>query len=184
MKTLYLLRHGQYGSGDPLDAIAEPDPGLNETGRTQAAHMGRHIDASPVKPDLVLSSNARRAKETCNLVVAALSGGCDVSVEDDVRRASDQSLLERLNHLGAAHDTVLVIGHNPTLHRLALWLAAGGDGACLQDLRSDFPPCALAVLSFDADNWAAVTPGSGRLTGYATPATAATAATAAKAAKA
>jgi broad specificity phosphatase PhoE len=76
--TLYLIRHGKpaavWGGGDD-------DPGLDETGRAQAAAVAARLLALPEgeRPRAVVSSPLRRCRETAQPLADALG----VSVEID-----------------------------------------------------------------------------------------------------
>ena len=83
--------------------------------------------------------------------------------EDQLYLASAGRLLERLQHLPERADSVLLIGHNPGLHQLALTLARHSES-----LNQGFPTAALAVLRI-AGTWDAVAPGCAKLANYQTP---------------
>jgi phosphohistidine phosphatase len=74
-----------------------------------------------------------------------------------------------LPKLGAP-SKVMVVGHNPGLEELAQELVGGGGGAAQADLAAKFPTCALAAISFEADAWSDVAPGTGRIQHFLTPA--------------
>jgi phosphohistidine phosphatase len=59
--------------------------------------------------------------------------------------------------------TLLVVGHNPGLHELAVMLTAGGDRSVRRQLQEAFPTGALAVIDFKDDDWSNLSPASGRL---------------------
>jgi phosphohistidine phosphatase len=68
MKTLLLLRHANAEKLAP--ASSDFERGLNESGRLQARELGAQLKHQ-LAIDLVLSSAARRARETTELVLAA-----------------------------------------------------------------------------------------------------------------
>ena len=61
---------------------------------------------------------------------------------------------------------VLLIGHNPGLHHLALTLAAAGDE--LDRLEAKFPTGGLATLTF-AKPWSRLAAGDAQLETYVVP---------------
>jgi broad specificity phosphatase PhoE len=81
MTRLYMIRHGKPASswGDDVEA----DPGLDETGRAQAAAVAERLLALPAdqRPLKVVSSPLRRCRETALPLASALG----VSVEIDPR---------------------------------------------------------------------------------------------------
>jgi broad specificity phosphatase PhoE len=73
---LYLVRHGRAAAGWDTD----PDPGLDDVGRTQAAAVAEEL--SPHGPLPVVSSPLRRCRQTAAVIAAAWDG--DVAVEPAV----------------------------------------------------------------------------------------------------
>jgi phosphohistidine phosphatase len=95
----------------------------------------------------VLCSTARRACETLERIKPAL-GRAPVRIEGELYGASARELLARLRRLPDVVGSVLVIGHNPGIHELALELAGPAP-----ELAGRFPTAALATLAFDGSAW-------------------------------
>ena len=64
---------------------------------------------------------------------------------------------------------LMLVGHNPGLQSLALELIGGGDPAGRRGIAHKFPSAAVAVMTFDAANWAGIRSGGGYLTIFTTP---------------
>ena len=130
--------------------------------------MREHLRAEGVRPALVLCSPARRARETLELVAPALP---DVAawIEPELYGADARELLLRLRGLPATVSSVLVVGHNPGLHDLAVMLAGAGDPSLLSGLWERMPTGALATLVSPADAWGDLRPGESELTAYVLP---------------
>ena len=62
MKTLVLVRHAKSSWGKP--GLEDRDRPLSRRGKRDAPRMGKRLAKQGVKPDLVLSSPARRALAT------------------------------------------------------------------------------------------------------------------------
>ena len=79
------------------------------------------------------------------------------------------ALMEALAGFGTpvAIGSVMLIGHNPGLHNLALVLASRG--ADLPQLEEKFPTGGLATLIVHSKSWAALSPGDAELIDYAVP---------------
>lgn len=74
MLRLVLARHGQTPANvaKTLDTVL-PGPGLTDLGRLQAEALGKELAADPLGPvTAVVSSPARRARETASLVAPAV----------------------------------------------------------------------------------------------------------------
>ena len=67
---------------------------------------------------------------------------------------------------GGSEAGVLVIGHNPGLHALALALGRRGPGPTFARLSTRFPTAALAIFETGIDSWAAFRAESARLVDF------------------
>ena len=70
MKTLFLIRHAKSSWDDT--ALPDKDRPLGDRGRRDAPKMGKRLAKRDVKPDLILSSPARRALTTAEIVAKKL----------------------------------------------------------------------------------------------------------------
>ncbi len=116
----------------------------------------------------MLCSSARRALETLEALRPALGEKAEVSIEPELYGADASEILERLRAVDAQIPEILVIGHNPGLHDLAIELSGEGDAALLNQLRTKFPTGALATFDLDV-SWAELGPGRAHLTNLVTP---------------
>jgi phosphohistidine phosphatase len=106
--------------------------------------------------------------QTYDPIAEVLTGPAQLSVEDALYGASATSLLARLREIPGCVDPVLLIGHNPGLQDLLVYLAADGKPAALSRARSKFPTAGLAALRFDGA-WADLRPGTAYLESFWTP---------------
>jgi phosphohistidine phosphatase len=128
--------------------------------------MATYLREAGISPALVLCSSARRTRETLEGVGPGFAGEPEVRIEEGLYHASEYDLLERLRDVPDDAPSVMLIGHNPAIERLALDLARGG--ASLADLARKYPTGALAVLELDR-GWRELEHGSAQLTGFVTP---------------
>jgi phosphohistidine phosphatase len=172
MLTLLLLRHAKSSWDDPdLDDFNRP---LNGRGEKAAPMMGRYLKHEGWVPDLILCSTARRTRETLDHISEQI-GDAKVTYEDGLYLAEAEQLLARLGRLTDGKtkkpETVMIVGHNPGLHDLAVQLASRGDAKSLNRLADKFPTAALAKIDFEAKSWRDIARGDvqGRLTHFITP---------------
>jgi phosphohistidine phosphatase len=114
-------------------------------------------------PDHVLSSTAARARATAEPVHAALASGVALELEPALYGADPDDIIDRLRLLPDTVGTVMVVGHNPTFHELALLLLSSDDTDGRRRLEAGFPTAALALVALDVTDWSAAAPGSGHL---------------------
>jgi phosphohistidine phosphatase len=160
-----LLRHAKSSWSD--SDLPDVDRPLAPRGERAARRIADYLRRSEIRPELVLCSPARRARQTLDAIEPTLGETCAVELSPDLYAASAETLLERLRDVPESADPVLLIGHNPGLEELALMLADRGAG--LPRLREKFPTAALATIVFDSDTWAGLEPGGGELVDYVVP---------------
>jgi phosphohistidine phosphatase len=164
-KFLFVLRHAKSSWDDP--ALADHDRPLGSRGWAAVKTLAQHVSTARIEPALVLCSSARRTRETLN----GLGLGGEHVIERDLYGASCEEVLHRLHRVPEEIESVMVVGHNPTLQALVVRLAAGDGGdddSNLVQVRRKFPTGALATLIFEGA-WADLSPGSARLVGYVRP---------------
>ncbi len=142
-KILYLVRHAKSDWEDP--GLADRDRPLAARGRKAASTLAGHIERSGISPALVLCSPARRTMDTLRLISGSFRDPVEILVEDELYGASMGELLRRLRTVPAPTPSVMLIGHNPAIHELALSLAGTGDN--LKQLKVKFPTGGMASLA-------------------------------------
>ncbi len=147
MRQLLLLRHAKSSWDEPhLSDHARP---LNVRGRQAAAAMAREMRRLGLLPDLVLVSSARRTLQT----LSALEPWQDpprIVPLDALYLAPASDLLEALQHADPEAHCVLLVGHNPGLHDLAMMLAAAQAATSDQQVRrlaTGYPSGALTEFA-------------------------------------
>jgi phosphohistidine phosphatase len=161
--SLYLLRHAKSSWDDPT--LTDHDRPLAPRGRRDAKLIAKHLRRAGGDPELVLCSSAVRTRETLELLRPALAGAT-VMVEEELYGASSDDLLARVRLVPDPVASVLLIGHNPGLHELALSLATAGEE--LERLELKFPTAALATLAL-ATTWSRLAPAGATLETYVVP---------------
>jgi phosphohistidine phosphatase len=155
---LYLLRHAKSSWDDP--ALSDHDRPLAPRGRKAAKRMGDHLRERRIEPDLVLSSPARRTRETVERL--RLPPRVPVQYEESLYAAGAEVLLARVRALGDDVSAVLLVAHNPGLQALAIGLV-DDEGAPFAE---NLPTGALVALAVDGP-WSALE--RARLAVYVTP---------------
>jgi phosphohistidine phosphatase len=148
VKRLTLMRHAnaEWHGAD----IPDFDRPLNRRGSSEAEAMGRHLRLLELKPTLLLTSSARRAQQTSEIVARELGlAGGRIRSEGSLYLAAAQTLLSVVNATGPRIPHLMIIGHNPGISEVSNLLAPSED---LGGLGTG----ALHTLAFDARTWAEV----------------------------
>jgi phosphohistidine phosphatase len=164
MKRLFLLRHAKSSWKD--SSLPDHDRPLAGRGKRASKTMATYMRENGIEPALVLCSSATRARETLARVAPGLGGSPEVRIESELYEASAPGLLRRLQRVDGGVSSVLLVGHNPSVERLALDLASRGPA--LERLASKYPTGALATLEFDGA-WSELEPDAARLVGFVKP---------------
>ncbi|MBY0332187.1 MAG: histidine phosphatase family protein [Acetobacteraceae bacterium] len=170
MRQLLLLRHAKSSWDDP--GLADHARPLNPRGRRAGAAVGQAIRELGLSPEVVLVSSARRTVQTLELIRPALEAGTLIEPMDALYLASWQALLGLVRNAPETARSVMLIGHNPGLHDLAMALvgpaAATAGGPDARRLAEGYPTAALAEFSI-AVPWPLLEAGGGRLVRFLVP---------------
>lgn len=160
MKTFYVLRHAKSDWSEP--SLRDFDRPLNDRGRKAAKAMGAEMRKRDVKPDLVLTSPAVRARQTLTLVQEGYGQAFNVSEERRIYAADVSTLIDVVRSVPEDTERLMIVGHNPGFQDLVL-LLAGGQDALRSEAAQRFPTAALAEIRFECDSWKEIGAGSGQL---------------------
>jgi phosphohistidine phosphatase len=142
MKTLLVLRHAKSSWSDPaLDDHQRP---LNERGRRDAPRMGELLRQYGLIPDMVISSDAMRARLTAEAVAEAACYAGEILLNRRLYMASPADILSVLRTGPTNAETVMIVGHNPGLEELVEQLTGE---------QQDLPTAALAQIVLPIDKW-------------------------------
>lgn len=144
MKTLYITRHGKSSWDFPnLPDQERPliDRGVNKTKKV-ISELNKH----GVSVDLIISSHAKRAHETAKLIAAGINYPIDnIHVISDIYKADSENLIEMLFTVDNNIDSVMIVGHNPTLTRLSNYF--------LDEKIDILPTSGTVCIAFETSNW-------------------------------
>jgi len=111
MKRLIIMRHAKssWSSGANTDH-ARP---LNKRGMRDAPRMGDALRERGWVPELAISSDSQRTRETWAGVAAELGEHIVVTFTSALYHAGPREIAAELAELSDDIDTVIVLGHNP-----------------------------------------------------------------------
>ncbi|MFC7473666.1 SixA phosphatase family protein [Dankookia sp. GCM10030260] len=171
MRQLLLLRHAKSSWDDP--ALSDHARPLNARGRRAAAAMAQAMRELGLAPDIVLVSSARRTLQTLESLTP-FDDPALVEPMDALYLAPWRGLLAAIREVPETARSLLVLGHNPGLHELAMELAGigpgppGRSGPIAHRLAEGYPTGALVEFSI-ASPWHLLEPGGGRLIRFIQP---------------
>lgn len=157
MKYILLLRHAKSSWDDSsLDDFDRP---LAKRGNKDAPRMGAFARKSGYVPDLVISSPAKRARQTTELF-ASEAGVDDAEIEweEDFYYGSGSDYLAAVQQCDDGLECVMLVGHNPKMEEIVSLLCGNGNTYVAR-----MPTAALACLEHPANKWQQVKTGTARL---------------------
>jgi phosphohistidine phosphatase len=168
MLTLSLLRHAKSSWSDP--ALDDHDRPLAKRGVKAMPEIAKYLRREQLRPSLILCSSAVRTRATVTLLLSGLGPPAPEVVSDDtLYLAQPSTMLAVLRETSPSHPHVMLVGHNPGMHALALELVGDGDRKLIGALAMEFPTAALAVLTFPLSQWSDIKAATGRLDHFTTP---------------
>ena len=161
MKILALVRHAKAGQPEPEQT--DFDRKLTTRGKRNAVEMASYVKNNGYKPDLIISSTAKRALSTAGIFAGEFSIGKQDILKKDFLYGSYgiPEIKELLNTEAKAWDTVFIFGHNPVLS----WLAASLTRSFSQGL----PTSGVVIIEFDTDSWEKIGPSNGKVVLFKNP---------------
>lgn len=147
-RELLIFRHGRAVAGNGADDFSRP---IKDSGKRGCQRMGSWLWQKNIRPDYIITSPAERAYVSTHKLCKAM-GMDTVSIELDRRlyRADLNTLLTVLAECPGNKRRVLLVGHNPGLSELLMYLLAGK--APVPDDGKLLPTATLARLVMP-DNW-------------------------------
>ncbi len=142
--------------------MSDLDRPLSRRGRRTVAQMAGWLAAIGYRPDIVLCSPAARTRETFSFLRGPL-GNPGVDFERTLYLASAMRLLQRLRELPGKTRSVMLIGHNPGLQKLALRLTGSRSAETRSRIKTKFPTAALVRFEIDAAGWTDLGPETARV---------------------
>lgn len=113
-------------------------------------------------------SPAIRARETWDCIAETVTGD-ERRVDDRIYENTVADLLDVISDVPEEIATLVLVGHNPSMHGLAVTLDDGnGDRDSQAAIRSDYPTCGISVFDVRRD-WAELATGGATLRAFEAP---------------
>lgn len=142
MKLLFVLRHAKSSWDNPdLSDFERP---LNSRGLDAARFIGGLIYQRDLAPQIIVSSPAKRAKQTAVLVKELAEIAKPIIFDERIYESSPLTLFNLIREFDDKYETVLLIGHNPGFEQIVRMLT--GENVTM-------PTAGLAKINLAAENW-------------------------------
>ncbi|BBO93031.1 SixA phosphatase family protein [Desulfosarcina ovata] len=144
MKTLHIMRHAKSSWKDA--GLKDHQRPLNKRGKRAAADMGERFRGQGMAPDLLLSSDARRAMDTAEIICHALDLAPSIIIADSLLYLASANRIEKMvRKLDDCWCRVILFGHNPGLTELV--------NRFYPTPIANLPTAGVVGLTFDIRRW-------------------------------
>lgn len=154
MKNLILIRHAKSSWDNP--EWSDFDRPLNKRGLRDAPFMANLLQNKGIKPDLIISSTAKRALETAQFMCEAFNYSLDNLQQDlGIYERGSKYIINLLAKLDDNLNTVILIGHNPDITSMATYFSG--------EFFDNVPTCGIIGVQFNFDSWENIATNNGEL---------------------
>lgn len=161
------MRHSKAGQANKklTDDIERT---LTKKGEEQALKLGEifnNLYLQDFNPQLIITSNAIRAKQTASLLKKNLRKGSGISTKSfpELYLDTETKIIDILKKQDDSINSILVVSHIPGLQNFAIDFANSGDKTKFRQMRSNFPPGSFVTFNIDIQKWKDIEPQKGNL---------------------
>ena len=143
MKKIVFVRHGKSSWEHNLDDINRP---LKKRGIVDSDLVSKAFKILKFSPEIVLSSPAKRALDTCKIFVNNLNiNGDYLKIEDQLYDFGGANVINFVKALDNCYNNIMIFGHN---HALTAIVNTYGNIYI-----DNLPTCGLVFIEIDVKNW-------------------------------
>ncbi len=144
MKRILIMRHAK-AEKDYVDKT-DFERDLTEKGRKAAKIVGEKLLELGIIPDYIIASAASRTTQTAEIVADQVGYKKDIDLRRDYYFGDENEIIEDIKLIDNEVDTVMIVGHNPTVTYLANILSDDQDFIQMKTAN-------LAVFECDINKW-------------------------------
>ena len=144
MKILLIVRHAKSSWKDPH--LVDHQRPLNKRGKKAAPEMGRRLKKRGERPDMIVSSDARRAVDTA-ASMAEIIGVPPKAIRQtpELYHGTPDRILAVIHQFNDQWKRVMLVGHNPGLTETA--------NRFIPDPIANIPTAGIVELRFNVPSW-------------------------------
>jgi len=140
-----MIRHAKSSWANPMQSDFERP--LNDRGQHDAPMMGKRLKKAGISPDLIISSTAKRTRQTSKHIAAATGYDFDsVKWEEKLYHCIPSVFEELIYEVDNTVKTVFIIAHNPGITEFVNQLSP-------RFCTGNMPTCGMVGVHFEADSW-------------------------------
>src|SRR5262245_47675601 len=145
--NIYFLRHASAGKRMVSSSKDDRRP-LDDEGILQARYIGRMLATLDIQVEQIVSSPLKRALQTASLVANELAFETAIQLDDALRPEADFAHFQAMLSRFRKYDSMMMVGHNPSLTEFLSKTVSGGSGTT----HIDFKKGAVAKVEMTGRN--------------------------------
>lgn len=159
LKRIFLIRHAK--SDWNHKNISDYYRPLNSRGLRDAPKMGSKLFKHYGVPDLIISSGAKRAKQTAEFIAKKTNYPTEkINTSDLLYHASYSAFIDVIHNIDNHNNNVMIFSHNPGISHTVYELTKS-----YKELKT----CCIAVIESESENWTDISPESCHLSAHFSP---------------
>ena len=160
MKTVYIVRHAKSSWADMT--MKDIDRPLNNRGKRDAPVMSSKCVEFQYIPELVITSNAKRAQETCKYFIERFGlSDVQIQVNPKLYHAPEDTYFEEGQLIDDSISSIMMFGHNPGITYLA--------NSISEKYIDNVPTCGVLAIQSTAKTWSELDPMNSKLINFIYP---------------
>ncbi len=152
MKKLYLIRHAKSLKDGITPDFVRP---LTKRGKNDAKAMALKLKNLNHKPDLIISSSAKRTSKTAKIIARYLGYKGAIKYTKKLYSCEIDAYMNEICAIKDKYKSVFIVGHNDELSELCEYLS----GLSLEPL----PTCGIYALKFKLKKFSKIKPNSAKI---------------------
>ena len=161
-----MLRHAS-AKNDKFTQENDHEKPLDSIGERESINLSNWLKNIYLDLDLIISSDAKRATQTSELVFKPL--GKTFEKNSSFYLCTYEEILQTIRKLNDKINSVAIVGHEPSISDALRALVGSSRPDLEKILNTAYQPCTMTFVYFNVNNWNSLNEKDGILEEYLTP---------------
>ena len=166
MKRIILLRHAS-ADLEAFNQDSDHKKPIDNKGENECKNLALWLKNNFIEFDLIISSNAKRALQTCELVFEAHSA--TLQKNPSFYLCNSEEIIMAIQKINDEVKNVVIVGHEPSISDTMRVLSGSTRPDLKKYLNISYQPCTICFLYFNLKSWKSLKKKDGVLEGYLSP---------------
>ncbi|MBR8463941.1 histidine phosphatase family protein [Campylobacter sp. faydin G-24] len=122
MSKIYFIRHAKAVKEDK-DGEKDFMRKLSERGKDDTKVMSNELKKQNIKPDIIISSDAKRCEQTAKILADELKFKGKITFAHELYDIDFNDMLKFIKNIDEKYNEIFIIGHNPTTTQTAEFIS-------------------------------------------------------------